>query len=47
MLNFGVFLSKNDVCREAALRIPTVLGMAGLDLTYIIHPAPFMILTPH
>lgn len=47
ILNFDVFLSKNNVCREAVLRIPTVLGMAELDLAHSIHSAPCRNLTPH
>lgn len=47
ILNFDAFLSKNNVCRKAVLRIPTVLGMAELDVAHSIHPAPFRVLTPH
>lgn len=41
ILNFDAFLSENNVCRKAALRIPTVLSMAELDLpiAFILHPS--------
>ena len=37
ILNFDVFLSKNNVCRKADLRISTALGMVELTLAHQIH----------
>lgn len=47
ILNFDIFLSKNNACRKAILRLSTVLEMAELNLAHRIHLAPCRNLTQH
>lgn len=47
ILNFDVFLSKNNVCGKAVLRLSTVQETAELNLAHRIHLVACRNLTQH